>query len=150
MDSKFIELHDTVESELISLNVENICGFNQYIDPDGMVTTAIGTNDGSLHVVSESYDEVKQMIKDSGIHIQKADPRLDTSHPLTMDDLQEMVGEPVWNSNNGFWYLVNSIQTDPDGSNEKVILRNRCGAELPFDEDDLIKFPLYRMRRALD
>ena len=140
MDSKFIELHDLGESELISLNVKNICGFNQYIDPDGMVTTAVGTNDGSLHVVSESYDEVKQMIKESGILIHKADPRLDTSHPLTMDDLQDMVGEPVWNSNLNVWLLVRDV------SDLYVDLVWTSGNVSSWDESELTQFPLYRMR----
>ena len=140
MDTKFIELHDLGESELISLNVKNICGFNQYIDPDGMVTTAVGTNDGSLHVVSESYDEVKQMIKESGIHIQKADPRLDTSHPLTMDDLKEMVGEPVWNSNLNVWLLVKDV------SDLYVDLVWTSGNVSAWDESELTQFPLYRIR----
>jgi len=141
MDSKFIELHDTAVSELISLNVENICYINAYVDPDGMVTTAIGTTDGSLHVVSETYDEVKQMIKDSGIHIQKADPRLDTSHPLTMDDLQEMVGEPVWNSNLNVWLLVKSC------SDLYVELIWTTGDVSAWGKSDLTQFPLYRMKQ---
>jgi len=140
MDSKFIELHDTAVSELISLNVENICYINAYVDPDGMVTTAIGTNDGSLHVVSESYDEVKQMIKDSGIHIHKADPRLDTSHPLTMDDLQEMVGEPVWNSNLNVWMLIRKVD---DLYADMVSV---SGDVHYWTESDLKQFPLYRMQ----
>lgn len=140
MDSKFIELHDTDESELISVNVKNICVFNRFISHDGKEMTAIGTNDGSLHVVSESYDEVKQMIKDSGIHIHKADPRLDTSHPLTMDDLREMVGEPVWNSNLNVWMLIRKVD---DLYADMVSV---SGDVHYWTESDLKQFPLYRMR----
>ena len=143
MHPRFIELHDLGESELFSVNVENICGFNKYIDPDGEETTAIGTTDGSLHVVSETYDEVKQMIKDSGIHIQKADPRLDTSHPLTMDDLQEMVGEPVWDSNNGRWYLIHWV----DGDQLTAYLYSDEGVQVWRDDDTLKAKPMYRKER---
>ena len=135
MEPKFIELHDGADP--LSINVELVEWF-----ADGTISM---TN--CEHRVLESYDEIKQLIHDSGILIHRADPRLDTTTPLTMEDLQDMIGEPVWNSNVLHWYLVDSIQTDPDGSNEKVILRTRGGAELPFDEDDLIKTPLYRMRR---
>lgn len=140
MDSKFIELHDTDDGELISVNVKNICVFNRFISHDGKEMTAIGTNDGSLHVVNKTYDEVKQMIKDSGIHIQKADPRLDTSHPLTMDDLQEMVGEPVWNSNLNVWLLVKDV------SDLYVDLVWTTGNVSAWDERELTQFPLYRIR----
>ena len=136
MEPKFIELHDGADP--LSINVELVEWFAD--------ETISMTN--CEHRVLESYDEIKQLIKDSGILIHRADPRLDTTTPLTMVDLKDMIGEPVWNSNNGFWYLVNSIQTDPDGSHEKIILRTTKGRiELLFDEDELIKFPLYRMRR---
>ena len=141
MEPKFIELHNRKTGDLLSINIQHIvsCG------KKGVILTGIPT-DIALATV-ESYEEIKQLIHDSGILIHRADPRLDETHPLTMEDLQDMIGEPIWNSNVLHWYLVDSIQTDPDGSNEKVILRTRGGAELPFDEDDLIKYPLYRMRR---
>lgn len=141
MESKFIELHDRETGDLFSINIQHIvsCG------KDGVILTGIPT-DIAL-ATAESYDEIKELIKDSGILIHRADPRLNTEWELTLSELREMIGEPVWNSNVLHWYLVDSIQTDPDGSNEKVILRTRGGAELPFDEDDLIKYPLYRMRR---
>ena len=135
MEPKFIELHDG--SEPLSINVALVEWF-----ADGTISMM-----NCEHRVLESYAEIKQLIHDSGILIHRADPRLDTTTPLTMEDLQDMIGEPIWNSNVLHWYLVDSIQTDLDGSNEKVILRTRGGAELPFDEDDLIKYPLYRMRR---
>jgi hypothetical protein len=152
MESKFIELHTRDRNSLdggpVSVNVAAIKCFHMNLDERiPSETGVIETVDECMYLVSESYDEIKQLIKDSGILIHRADPRLDETHPLTMADLQGMVGEPVWNSNVLHWYLVNSIQTDPDGSHEQIILRTRGGAELPFDEDDLIKTPLYRMRR---
>ena len=144
MEPKFIELHDILKNNPTSVNIAHIINFRVY-EKDGV--TVFETSDGNNYAVSESYAEIKQLIHDSGILIHRADPRLDETHRLTMEDLQDMIGEPIWNSNVLHWYLVDSIQTDPDGSNEKVILRTRGGAELPFDEDDLIKYPLYRMRR---
>ncbi len=142
MYPKFIELHDKGAGELFGININHIVSFGK----EGVILAGIPT-DIAL-ATAESYDEIKQLIKESGILIHRADPRLDTTTPLTMADLQDMIGEPVWNSNVLHWYLVDSIQTDRDGSNEKVILRTKGGAELPFDEDDLIKTPLYRMKRG--
>lgn len=142
MDTKFIELHDTVESELISVNVENICAFAQYIDTKGTGMTAIGTNDGSLHVVSESYDEVKQMIKDSGIHIHKADPRLDTAHPLTYDEMLNMSGQPVWHSNTDQWAL---IAEEPQYA-DRITVRHTDGTYSNISREDTVAKPWYRMK----
>ena len=63
-----------------------------------------------------------------------------------MNDLKEMIGEPVWNSNNGHWYLVDCIETDLDGSNERIILSKRDGVHIPYDADDLAKYPHYCMK----
>ena len=143
MDSKFIELHDTDESELISVNVKNICVFNRFISHDGKEMTAIGTNDGSLHVVNKTYDEVKQMIKDSGIHIQKADPRLDTSHPLTYDEMREMPGQPVWHSNTDQWAL---IAEDPMYA-DRITVTHSDGTVTNISREDSIAKPWYRMKQ---
>lgn len=143
MDSKFIELHDTAVSELLSVNVENICYINAYVDPDGMVTTAVGTNDGSLHVVSESYDEVKQMIKDSGILIHKADPRIDTAHPLTYDEMLSMPGQPVWHSNTGQWAL---IAEEPQYA-DRITVRHADGTYSNISREDTVAKPWYRMKQ---
>ena len=144
MDSKFIELHDTAVSELLSVNVENICYINAYVDPDGMVTTAVGTNDGSLHVVSESYDEVKQMIKDSEILIHKADPRLDTSHPLTYDEMREMPGQPVWHSNTDQWAII----ADEPMYADRVTVWHSDGTFTNVSKEDAIAKPWYRMKQG--
>ena len=66
--------------------------------------------------------------------------------PLTWDELRQMEGKPVWSSNNGHWYLVDCVETEPDGSNERIILTNKGRAQMPYDADDLIRFPLYRMK----
>ena len=144
MDSKFIELHDLGESELFSVNVENICGFNKYIDHYGEETTAIGTNDGSLHVVSETYDEVKQMIKESGILIHKADPRLDTSHPLTYDEMREMPGQPIWHSNTDQWAII----ADEPMYADRVTVWHSDGTFTNVSREDSIAKPWYRMKQG--
>ena len=133
MMSKFIELH--WHGEPASINVDSISIFKDMEFKD---------ISGREYSIDESYDEVKAIIKDAGVLIHKADPRLDTTTPLTMEDLRNMEGEPVWNSNTGIWYLVHRYV-----NNEKTIV----WAVLPDGQfkvvtaDDLIKFPLYRMRQ---
>lgn len=130
MEPKFIELHDG--SEPLSINVELVEWF-----ADGTISM---TN--CEHRVLESYEEIKQLIHDSGILIHRADPRLDTTTPLTTADLKEMIGEPVWNSNLLRWELVKRaddlyITTCSTGQYDSL-----------YDENDLIKTPLYRMKRG--
>lgn len=133
MMSKFIELH--WHGEPASINVDSISIFKDMEFKD---------ISGREYSIDESYDEIKALIKDAGVLIHKADPRLDMTTPLTMEDLRDMEGEPVWNSNTGIWYLVHRCV-----NNEKTIV----WAVLPDGQfkvmtaDDLIKFPLYRMRQ---
>ena len=143
MYPKFIELHwNTIP---VSYNVENISWFgNKFLYIVGQ--------DISLDV-DESYDELKALITDCGCYINKGDPRLDLTHPLTMDDLMTMVGEPVWNSNIGEWGLITKDpvwhdETHPDWKRQSgYYLRYHDDTITRFDEDDLKKFPLYRMKR---
>ena len=134
MMSKFIELHFPIEDKVF-FNVEDIlCFFTR--DDD----TIIRAKDGNCYAVTESYDEVKAIIKDAGVLIHKPDPRLDTTTPLTMEDLKYMEGEPVWNSNALKWGLL----TKQDGS---YFLLYPTGQMWLFTVNDLIKFPLYRMKK---
>lgn len=144
---RFLELHDVdilnddAEYALISVNAENICRFHRYCDDKNK--TVIGLADRTIHVVSESYDDVKRMMHDVGCLIHKDDPRLDTTTPLTLDDLKNMIGEPVWNSNLLRWELVK--QADD-------LYVTTCGTgeyTSNYDERDLVKYPLYRMKREL-
>ena len=95
----FIEVHDRRGNQLV--NIDAIT--NVYVDNDGVTTIGIGIG---YEEVTESYDEVKALIEGCGCLINKADPRLDTSNPITKQMIMSegMVGEPVWNSNNGRWY----------------------------------------------
>ena len=137
MYPKFIEVHwNTIP---VSYNVENISWF-------GDKFLYIVGQDTALDV-DESYDEIKALIKDCGCLIHKADPRLDTEHPLTMDDLMTMVGEPVWNSNNGEWALVTKDPEIKGEVYEGYYIRYDDGGVTLYDEEDLKKFPLYRMKK---
>lgn len=148
---RFLELHDVdilnddAEYALISVNAENICGFHRYCDDKNK--TVIGLADRTIHVVSESYDDVKRMMHDVGCLIHKDDPRLDTTTPLTMKDLQNMIGEPVWNSNNRSWALVTENSEYHGEEQQGYYLRYHDDSITRFDAEDLRKFPLYRMRR---
>lgn len=136
MYPKFIEVHDNETQNPISINVNNIADF--HVDYDGQTAVDVGRE---VYLVTESYGELKALITDCGCLIHKADPRLDMTHPLTLDDLRDMVGEPVWNSNLDRWELVTMV-TDFFC---KTCHTGQYAGE--YSEDDLIKTPLYRMRQ---
>ena len=134
MYPKFIEVHakgdNQLEDIVTIMNVAHI----MYIH-DNVICTPKG-----FYSVSETFDELKALIKDCGCLIKKADPRLDIEHPLTMDDLKTMVGEPVWNSNLNVWLLVKGC------SDMYVDLLWTSGNTSSWDEKELESFPLYRMK----
>ena len=133
---KFIVLHFPIEGE-VSFNVEDIlCFFAR--DDD----TIIRAKDGNCYAVTESYDEIKQLILDAGVLIHKPDPRLNLTKPLSIEDLSGMIGEPVWNSNTLKWELVWYF-----GDAREIIFTRDCSADYEYDADDLIKTPLYRMKK---
>ena len=92
---------------------------------------------------------VKKLIEDAGALINKGDPRIDTQYRLTMQDLQGMIGEPVWNSNTNTWLLVYdgdwAYAPDPDRVCVRVVNRYGC-KDIWLSEEDLIAKPLYRMK----
>ena len=144
MYPKFIEVRDADQGCMLSLNVTNICGFNEYCDDADK--TVIAMTDGVFHVVDHTYEEIRQMITESGCLIRKQDPRLDLTHPLTIDDLKSMVGEPVWNTSIGEWGLVTR---DPDREGEITegyFLRYQDGSMTVLEEEWMRKYPHYRMR----
>lgn len=131
MDPKFIELHD---ADPIAVNVALIEYFaNETVS---MVN--------SEHRVLESYEEIKQLIKESGILIHKADPRLDTSHPLTYDEMREMPGQPVWHSNTDQWAL---IAEDPMYA-DRITVTHSDGTVTNISREDTIAKPWYRMKQG--
>ena len=132
----FITVHDNENGEPFLVNIDHIVS----IGKEGMILTGVPT-DIALATV-ESFDELKQLVADAGCHIEKADPRLHTKQPLTMDELRQMVGEPVWNSNTRSWGLV------CDYYDETVAIKPPRGASYDYDADDLVKFPLYRMKEG--
>jgi len=131
MMSKFIELHDGLQP--ISINVDSIEWFAE---------ETISMHNSETKVI-ESYDEIKQLIKDAGVLIHKADPRLDVTHPLTMADLKEMIGEPVWNSNSLKWMIM---QAFVDSDHPAIWLVKPDSQLYAMTAEDLTKYPLYRMK----
>ena len=134
MMSKFIEVHGKDNGMPVSVNVENIVAF----ETGDIALQAVG-----ILKITESYDEIKQLILDAGVLIHKADPRLNLTKPLTFDNLKEMEGEPVWNSNTGKWMLVNGIESHW----KEVSFLVPDESPVFMNEDDLIAKPLYRMRQ---
>ena len=145
MMSKFIELHDKYTNDSMPkgwelddrlyVNVDDISLFSK----DGL-----WLRNSSKIECKESYDELKQLIQDAGILIHKPDPRLDTTTPLTIDDLKYMEGEPIWDSNSLKWMIIHRfVNVDKP----VVWLVKGDGMFKVMTVDDLIKFPLYRMRQ---
>jgi len=132
MYPKFIELHE--KGNAISVNVEHLVAFSDSI-------FNLSNNAESNYRCDESYNEIKQLITDCGCLIHKADPRLDMSSPLTLDDLKDMVGEPVWNSNINVWMLVKDV------TDTWVKMLWTSGNVSEYTEDELISYPVYRMRQ---
>lgn len=127
------------------INIDSIMSIIPCVEGTKIYT--IDGTDGS-YLVSEKYAELKDLIRNAGCAIQKADPRLDGTIPLTMDDLckLEMVGEPVWNSNTRHWMLIVDSAND---NRSWVDLVDNCGKIIRFDPHDVSKFPLYRLRKEM-
>lgn len=136
MYPKFIEVHAAEDGITVSINVENVIGFGR----SGKDRGCFRMTDNSMRQTRETYDELKALIKDCGCLIHKADPRLNMEHPLTMEDLKTMVGEPVWNSNSGKWGLVKEVREDD------VTLVYQAADWVIVGPEWLNKFPLYRMK----
>lgn len=137
----FIEVHDIRKPEdAMLINIDNIKHI--YMEPT--------TNSGAISLVdkvfvptSESYEELKQLIEDAGCQINRGDPRLDNK-PLTKADIKKMgFGDPIWNSNSGKWYLL-STWCDLESGFLVTIFNEK--ETYHFDENDLVKFPIYRMK----
>lgn len=131
MYPKFIELHDGADP--IGINVALI----EYFADETISMT------NSEHRVLESYDEIKQLIRETGSLIHKADPRLDTTHPLTYDEMREMPGQPVWHSNTDQWAL---IAEEPQYA-DRVTVWHSDGTITNVSREDAIANPWYRMKQ---
>lgn len=142
MYPKFIEVHRANNGKPVSINVSAITHFFWYVDKENEETN-IELNTNQYVNAKETYDEIKALIKDCGCLICKADPRLDTEHPLTMDDLRTMVGEPVWNSNSRKWGLVKEVREDD------VTLVYQAADWVIVGPEGLNKYPLYRMKKEV-
>ena len=137
MMSKFIEVHEKETGDIFSVNVDHIISFGK----EGIILT--GVPRAYALATAESYDEINQLIHDAGVLIHKADPRLDTTTPLTMEDLKDMEGEPVWNSNTLKWMIVHRYG---EGDKKSIVWLVRHDSQFELmTADDLIKTPLYRM-----
>lgn len=143
MYPKFIELHLAKDDCLASLNVSHIVGMADYDNGEGYI---VKTSDRGDWIVRESYEDLKQIITEIGCLIRKQDPRLDTAHPLMMEDLQSMVGEPVWNSNIDEWGLVTKDPEWHGEIQEGYFIRYHDGTMTVIEEEWLKKYPHYRMK----
>ena len=137
----FIEVHNLETGNPMLINIENItriCGDQIYIVTQHSMGDCVWSR--------ESYDDLKSLIRSAGCAIQKQDPRLDTTSPISWDELLElrMIGQPVWNSNTREWMLV----IDNAGIDRAwVDLVDISGKIVRFDPHDITKYPLYKMVR---
>ena len=138
----FIEINNTDLGGKNIVNIESIayvCG-----DDEAQIILNIADRDDNTIDCSESYEDVKKLIEGSGCLIHMGDPRLDNK-PLTMADLKDMVGQPVWDSNRNVWYLFKTF--DEDGQAYFTDVFGNTG--IAENENVLIKFPLYRMKKEM-
>ena len=135
----FIEIHH--KGRPITINIDTIT----HIWEQNVTTRVINLVTGYCDA-DESYDDIKNMIRSAGCAIQKQDPRLDTSVPLSMDELcvLSMVGQPVWNSNRLEWMLV--ADSELGDVNRWVDLVDACGKIHRLEPHDVQSTPLYRMK----
>ena len=132
MYPKFIEIHDW-SGNTAQVNVAHIVAIleNQI------------TLDTESIKVKESYAELSKLITDAGCNITRKDPRVDPE-PLTMEDLKEMIGQPVWCVYNQKWLLVSKYVGNEDYASVGLYDCENNGYEA--DAEALIHFPLYRMK----
>ena len=139
-----IEVHQGSDNAPMMVNVDVIESIYPHYSG-----SQINTISSEGWVTQESYDEVKELLRSAGTAIQKGDPRIDTTHNLSMDDLCEtmMIGEPVWNSNTRAWMLV--VDSSLGDVHRWVDLCDHCGKIVRYEPQDVIKYPLYRLRKEL-
>lgn len=131
MYPKFIEVHCDDKPWLVNIDsIRDVHG--HYID----------ISDTEVIDCDEKYDDIQKLITDTGTLIHKADPRLDTTKPLTFDEMRGMIGQPVWHANTDLWGLV----SDPMYA-DMVTVRFADETLSNYKAEDLIKFPYYRMKQ---
>ena len=133
MYPKFIEIHDW-SGNTAQVNVAHIVAIleNQI------------TLDTESIKVKESYMELSKLITDAGCNITRKDPRVDPE-PLTMEDLKEMLGQPVWDVSKQQWLLVRRY-IGSDGGVDMAFLLDADENGYSVTAEDLIHHPLYRMK----
>ena len=131
MYPKFIEIHDRA-GEASQINVEHIVA---------IVDNIITLSNNWTTVTKESYAELSKLITDAGCNITRKDPRVDPE-PLTMEDLKEMIGQPVWSVYHQQWFLA----YDYDEKLAIICLINYKHQLKDLSAEDLIHHPLYRMK----
>jgi len=145
----FIEVYEKEMDGKVIVNIDNItmvCG-----DENAEILIKGYSNETSFVECKESYSDVKKLIEDSGALINMSDPRLDINAPLRMEELKDMIGEPVWNSNKMEWHIVQEIaKWDDSRGKEVVVLQSKGNIHWYYDTEELIKYPLYRMKRDGD
>ena len=135
----FVELH-TEGGKPVMVQADHICKFHWLADRE---VTAMYLLDGTYWNFRETYEEVKTLLSESGCSITLRDPRIDET-PLTMEELKEMIGQPVFDSHLRKWMLVENALENV----RTIWFIDYMGEQVSFSEADLIKYPLYRIKVA--
>ena len=134
MYPKFIEIHERT-GEASQINVEHIVA---------IVDNIITLSNNWTTVTKESYTELSKLITDSGCNITRKDPRVDPE-PLTMEDFDKLISQPVWDVSKQKWWLVYDIMSC-DYQIISVTLKDVNYKSICYNAEDLIHYPLYRMK----
>ena len=130
-----IEVHDEQYGKPVTINIDYIIRFTD---------RTIVTPDDDFYRVRESYDELKQLIRDAGCIIQKKDPRLDDK-PMEWDDFAGQEDEIFWNSNACDWWKFKEV-VELDNGTTWLEFKNSDGIFQSVYPDDLKAKPMYRMK----
>ena len=134
MYPKFIEIHERT-GDPTQINVEHIVA---------IVDNIITLSNNWTTVTKESYTELSKLITDAGCNITRKDPRVDPE-PLTVEDFREMAGQPVWDVSKQKWWLVYEV-TSNHNQIIGVTIHDVDYESIFVDAEDLIHYPLYRMK----
>ena len=127
-----IEVHpdEDIVPIVIAINIDQIESISEGV---------IKTTSGFCYCVKETYNELSQLINNAGYSVQHTDERLDLKKPLSLNEFQHIVGQPVWDNNLRKWGLVLAYNT-------KAMVCYSDTKVLWIGEEDMKESQFYRMK----
>lgn len=132
MIPKMIEVHpdEDIVPIVIAINIDQIESISEGV---------IKTTSGYCYCVKETYNELSQLINNAGYSVQHTDERLDLKKPLSLNEFQHIVGQPVWDNNLRKWGLVLAYNT-------KAMIYYSDTKVSWIDEEDMKESQFYRIK----